>query len=87
VRPRSLQWSYGVDATNLNDQRMDEFAQRTEENFREVRGELRTEVQGLRAEMNDRFGRLEEKFDRRFDILLGALATGFSGVVVIHFLG
>ena len=27
---------------------MDEFAQRTEENFREVRAEIRSEIQGLR---------------------------------------
>ena len=59
-----------------NDERMDEFSKRTEENFREVR-----------AEMNVRFAGLESKLDRRFDILFGALATGFIGAVVSHFLG
>ena len=70
-----------------NDERMDEFAQRTEENFREVRTEIKDEVQGLRTEMNGRFASLEAKIDRRFDILFGALATGIVSVVVSHFLG
>jgi hypothetical protein len=66
---------------------MDEFARRTEENFREVRAEIKDEVGGLRAEMNARFAALESNFNRRFDILFGALATGFVGAVVSHFLG
>ena len=67
---------------------MDEFAQRTEENFREVRAEIRgVEIGGLRGEMNQRFARLEDKIDRRFNILFGALATGFVAAVVQHFLG
>jgi hypothetical protein len=88
-----------------NDERMDEFAGRTEENFKEVRAEIRdtrtelrveiqevrTELKGdirdLRGEMNGRFAKLEDKFDRRFDILLGAMATGFVGLIVTHFIG
>lgn len=66
---------------------MDEFAQRTEENFHEVRVEIKGEVQGLRTEMNGRFASLEAKLDRRFDILFGALATGFVAAVVQHFFG
>jgi hypothetical protein len=66
---------------------MDEFAARTEENFREVRAELKDEVQGLRTEMNGRFATLEAKLDRRFDILFGALATGFVAAVAQHFIG
>jgi hypothetical protein len=69
------------------DERMDEFAQRTEENFREVRTEIKDEVQGLRMEMIGRFVSLEAKIDRRFDILFGALATGFVAAVVQHFIG
>jgi hypothetical protein len=34
------------------DERMDEFAERTEENFREVRREIRGVDTGLRSEMN-----------------------------------
>jgi hypothetical protein len=70
-----------------NDERMDEFAKRTEANFREVRAEIKDEVQGLRIEMNGQFAHLEAKIDRRFDILFGALATGFVAAVVQHFLG
>jgi hypothetical protein len=70
-----------------NEARMDEFAKRTEENFREVRTEVRAVETGLRTEMNERFGRLEGVVNRRFDILFGALATGFIGAVVSHFLG
>jgi hypothetical protein len=70
-----------------NDERMDEFAARTEENFKEVRTEIKDEVRGFRTEMNGRFVSLEAKIDRRFDILFGALATGFVGAVVSHFLG
>lgn len=66
-----------------NDERMDEFAQRTEANFREVRAEIKSETQGLRTEMNERFNGIE----RRFDILYGAMATAFIGAVVAHFLG
>ena len=62
---------------------MDEFAQRTEENFREVRTEIKSEVGGLRTEMNERFAGIEQ----RFNILFGALATGFVGAVVAHFIG
>jgi len=65
-----------------NDQRMDEFANRTEENFREVRKEIREVEIGLRTEMNARFAGIEQ----RFNILFGALATGFVAAVVQHFL-
>jgi hypothetical protein len=70
-----------------NDERMDEFAERTEENFREVHSEIRGVETGLRSEMNTRFAKLEDKIDRRFDILFGALATGFVAAVLQHFLG
>jgi hypothetical protein len=41
-----------MDATGKwNDARLDEFAKRTDENFREVRTEIRDEVGGLRKEM------------------------------------
>jgi hypothetical protein len=69
------------------DERMDEFAERTEENFREVRSEIRGVETGLRSEMNTRFAKLEDKMNRRFDILFGALATAFIAAVVQHFLG
>lgn len=66
---------------------MDEFAQRTEENFREVRKELRQVETGLRTEMNGRFATLESKIEQKFNILFGALATGFVAAVIQHFLG
>ena len=66
-----------------SDARLDEFAARTEDNFKEVR----TEIREVRSEMNGRFAKLESTFNRRFDILFGALATGFVGAVVSHFLG
>jgi len=69
------------------DERMDEFAARTEENFKEVRTEIKDEVRGLRTEMNGRFASVEAKIEQRFNILFGALATGFVGAVVSHFLG
>jgi hypothetical protein len=70
-----------------NDARLDEFAQRTDENFRQVRAEIRDEVGGLRTEMNDRFATLEGKIEQRFNILFGALATSCVAAVVQHFLG
>jgi hypothetical protein len=78
-----------VEATRSKwtDERMDEFAQRTEESFKDARSELKSEIGGLRGEMNARFARLEDKIDRRFDILFGALATGFVAAVVQHFIG
>jgi len=60
---------------------------RTEENFKEVRTEIKDEVRGLRTEMNGRFASVEAKIEQRFNILFGALATGFVGAVVSHFLG
>lgn len=66
-----------------NDERMDEFAQRTEENFREIRAEIKSETQSLRTEMNERFDGIE----RRFDILFGAMATGLVAAIVQHFIG
>jgi hypothetical protein len=81
-------YSGPMDSTGQwNDARLDEFAQRTEENFREVRTEVKDEVGGLRKEMNDRFASLEAKIDQRFNILFGALATGFVAAVLQHFLG
>jgi hypothetical protein len=55
-----------------NDQRTDEFVQRTEESFREIRAEIRN---------------LRGKIDRRSDITLGAMLTGFVGLIVTHFIG
>jgi hypothetical protein len=81
-------YSHSMDSTGQwNEARLDEFAQRTEENFREVRTEIRGEIGGLRKEMNDRFVSLEGKIEQRFNILFGALATGFVAAVVQHFLG
>ncbi len=74
----------------MNDARMDEFAARTEAGFKDVRAEVRdvrVEVRELRTEMNGRFAKLEATFNRRFDILLGVLATGFVGAFLSHFLG
>jgi chromosome segregation ATPase len=73
--------------SKCTDERMDEFAQRTEESFKDVRAELKSEIGGLRGEMNHRFARLEDKIDRSFNILFGALATGFVAAVAQHFLG
>ena len=52
--------------------------ERTEENFKEVRREIR----GVRTELKDeirdlRFATTEAKIERRFDVLFGAMATGF----------
>ena len=83
------------------DERMDEFAERTEKNFREVRaeirdtrGELRREIRDVKTEVKDEINEvrieMNTRFDgiqRRFDILFAALATGFIGAVVPHFLG
>jgi hypothetical protein len=80
-----------------NDDRMDEFAARTEASFGEVREEfkevrretrdlgivLRSEMKELRREMNERFISL----DRRFDTLTAALIAGFISLIVIHFVG
>jgi L-serine deaminase len=65
------------------DERMGEFAERTEENFREVRGEIRRAESNLRGEMNQRFAHME----RRFDVMLGAMITGFVGLIISHFVG
>ncbi len=53
------------------------------EEIKEVETELKGDIQELRVEMNGRFAGIE----RRFDILFGALATGFIGALVTHFLG
>lgn len=55
-----------------NDQRTNEFAERTEENFREVRSEIRD---------------LRDKIDRRSDFLAGAIITGFIGLITAHLIG
>lgn len=84
-----------------NDGRMDEFTERTEENFKEVRREIRdarTELRGdiqdvdaeLKGEINALRGEMNGRFggiEQRFNILFGALATGFVGAVISHFLG
>jgi hypothetical protein len=77
-----------------NDQRVDELAERTEENARNVRGEihdLRGEIrdveENLRDEANQRFTKVEGKADRHFDMAMGALITGFVGLIITHFIG
>jgi hypothetical protein len=71
----------------VSDARTNEFAKRTEENFREARKEISEVEARLRAEMDGRFGRLEDRTEMRVQILLGALATGLVAAVVQHFLG
>ncbi len=70
-----------------NDARMDEFAERTEENFKEVRAEIMGVETGLRGEMNQRFAGLE----RRLDLMVGGMVGGFVSLLVAiigaHFLG
>jgi hypothetical protein len=75
---------------NWNDERMDEFASRTEANFGEVRQEIRevridtnSKIEALRTEMNNRFAGL----DRRFDVMIGALVSGIVGLILTHFVG
>jgi len=71
-----------------NDERLDEFAERTEQNFREVRAEIRGLETHLRGEMDQRFDRVEGRFDRverRFDLMFGAMITGVVGLIVTHF--
>jgi hypothetical protein len=75
-------WNSPVSAASTN-----EFAKRTEENFREARKEISEVEARLRAEMDGRFGRLEDRAEMRVQILLGALATGLVAAVVQHFLG
>ncbi|MBS1888476.1 MAG: hypothetical protein JSU06_14945 [Actinobacteria bacterium] len=86
---------------NWTDARMDEFAERTEQNFREVRREIRdarTEVRAeikevkteLKGDIQELRGEMNARFggiEQRFNVLFGALATGFVGAVVAHFLG
>jgi hypothetical protein len=55
-----------------NDQRTDEFAERTAENFRELHREIRD---------------LRDKIDRRWDIASAAMITGFVGLIISHFIG
>jgi hypothetical protein len=83
-----------VTSPGWNDHRVDDFAERTEENFREVRSELRdlrAEIRGiekcLRGETDRHFAKLEGRTDRRSDITLGAMLTGFIGLIVTHFIG
>jgi hypothetical protein len=80
---------------------MDEFAERTQESFREgrtevraTRNELRDEIKEVKAELRGDIQELRVEMngrfvgiERRFDLLFGALATGVVGAVVSHFLG
>jgi hypothetical protein len=61
------------------DERMDDFARRSETSSTEVRDEIRD----LRSEMNGRFAQME----RRFDVMFGAMITGFVGLILSHFIG
>jgi hypothetical protein len=77
-----------------SDERLDELADRAEENSRDVRGEisdLRDEIrdleENLRGETNQRFVKVEGKTDRHFEMTMGALITGFVGLIITHFIG
>jgi hypothetical protein len=63
---------HGAPPPTWNDQRTDEFAERTEENFREVRREIRD---------------LRDKIDRRSDVAWTAVITTFVGLIIAHFIG
>jgi hypothetical protein len=63
---------HGTPPPTWNDQRTDEFADRTEENFREVHREIRD---------------LRDKIDRRWDIASAAMIAGFVGLIISHFIG
>lgn len=77
-----------------NDERVDELAERTEENTRhareetrDLRGEIRNLEENLRGETNQRFTKVEAKTDRHFEMTMGALITGFVGLIITHFIG
>jgi hypothetical protein len=53
----------------------------------DTRAELKSDTSDLRTEMNSRAAKLESTFDRKFNLLFGALATGFVAAVVQHFIG
>jgi hypothetical protein len=63
---------HGPPPPTWNDHRTDEFAERTEENFREVRREIRD---------------LRDKIDRRSDVAWTAVITTFGGLIIAHFVG
>ncbi len=65
-----------------SDERLHDFVGRTETGFVEVR----TETRELRNEINDRFTSLEAKFERRFDVILGAMIS-LVGLTIAHFIG
>jgi hypothetical protein len=65
-----------------SDERLHDFVDRTETSLVEVR----TETRALRNEINDRFTSLEAKFERRFDVMLGAMIT-LVGLIISHFIG
>jgi hypothetical protein len=46
-------------------------------------GELRGEIGSLRGEMDGRFKGIE----RRFDVLIGAIVSGFIGLLISQFVG
>jgi hypothetical protein len=73
VKSSRVKWS---------DERLHDFVVRTETGLVEVR----TETRDLRNEINDRFASLEARFERRFDIMLGAMIS-LVGLIISHFIG
>lgn len=50
---------------------------------KDLRGEMKELREGLRGEMHDRFKAIE----RRFDIIIGAMASGLVGLVISNLIG
>jgi hypothetical protein len=58
------------------DERLDDLAKKVDSGFARMDSEF--------AEMRGNFKDLQSEFNRRFDILTGAIVTGVVGLIVAH---
>lgn len=75
-------------ADRWTDDRMDDLKsqvegidRRMEQGFRDLRVEMKEQTDGLRGEMNERFDRLDIRFDRMVYAILGFGASMFAAMM------
>jgi len=65
------------------DKHLDDLANRMDENFREVKAEIKS----TRAELKGEIRELREKMDAKFDRLTYTLIAALIGLLATHYLG
>lgn len=72
------------------DERLDDLKEHMDDGFREVKGEIaevKAELRSTRTELKEEIGKLDAKFEAKFDRLNYTLIAALIGLLATHYLG